>query len=72
MADSLQKILLSRFKKKPLAKQIMSGMVVEFANGLMREFWGKKGHELVRVIGRNNPEWLKIFLLSDQQISDLI
>ena len=29
-------------------------------------------HELVRVIGRNNPEWLKIFLLSDQQISDLI
>ena len=50
MADSLQKILTSRFKKKPLAKQIMAGMVVEFANGLMKEYWGKKGHELVRVI----------------------
>ena len=29
-------------------------------------------HELGKVIGRKNPEWLKIFLLSDQQIKDFL
>ena len=29
-------------------------------------------HEFGKVLGRKNPEWLKIFLLSDQQIKDFI
>ena len=29
-------------------------------------------HELGTVIARTNPEWLKIFLLSDQQINDFL
>ena len=29
-------------------------------------------HELGKIIGEENPEWLKIFLLSDQQIKDFL
>ena len=29
-------------------------------------------HELGKIIGGGNPEWLKIFLLSDQQIKDYL
>ncbi|KKQ80511.1 MAG: hypothetical protein UT02_C0007G0022 [Parcubacteria group bacterium GW2011_GWC2_38_7] len=42
-------ILKSTFKKRSvLSKQVQSGMIVEFANQLIHEFWGKKGAEQAR------------------------
>lgn len=42
-------ILQSAFKKRSvLSKQVQAGMVVEFVNQLIQEYWGKKGAEQAR------------------------
>ncbi|KKR07566.1 MAG: hypothetical protein UT32_C0009G0027 [Parcubacteria group bacterium GW2011_GWC2_39_14] len=39
-------ILKSTFNKRSvLSKQVQSGMIVEFVNELIHEYWGKKGAE---------------------------
>jgi len=47
--QGLGKIINSSFKKRSvLSKQVEAGLIVEHANKLILEFWGKKGQEQAR------------------------
>ena len=50
MPDSFKNLVSNRFQKSTMANQIRSSLVIEFANEVIRQFWGKKGAEQAKAI----------------------
>ncbi|NQT49310.1 DUF721 domain-containing protein [Candidatus Kuenenbacteria bacterium] len=50
MPDSFKNLVAGRFQKSPLANQIRSSLVIEYANETIRQFWGKKGAEQAKAV----------------------
>jgi len=53
--DSIANLLSSKFTKKTsFARQVQASLIIEFANELVKELFGKKGSEQLKVVSLKN------------------